>query len=105
MREIFNDAEFNCPIFRPTETKFSARFIKVSGARPGAAAPSPPVRTATCTVTPLSEHFSFQCFTYRPTEYCRQGRIQDFCLGVHKFQFQYIFFLLNTRLIRKHLFP
>ena len=42
MREIFNDAEFNCPIFRPTETKFSARFIKVSDARGRPPQPSGP---------------------------------------------------------------
>ena len=52
MREIFNDAEFQLPNPPP---------------------PSPPFRTATCTLTPLSEPFSFQCLTYRPTEYCPQG--------------------------------
>ena len=42
MREIFKDAEFNCPIFCPTEERFSARFIKVSDAW-GRPLPSPPL--------------------------------------------------------------
>ena len=35
MREIFKDANFDCPIFCPTEATFSARFIIVSDAREG----------------------------------------------------------------------